>query len=393
MSDVDLHQAAQLAGNAIMSHVKTHSIKLGVTGIFKDLQVRRMLGTLLLLLMSFAKQGEGSFNKSIPLLHPRQVETKQFSSGPSPPGPLSAVNASPSAANASLTNLFQAQKLDDISPTQDPTWPNCKDLTIAILPSFIDAEYPVEWTLTSSQFTYNKNYSDPALFNTVVIDSLSDDGFCLTSGDYLFNISSIGIAYYLLYSEEEVLECGGLFKDSQDYDISLPFDQTNAESTCPALINCQGVDNATECLIQAFAPLQCYTDGIEVDITAADYNSMGNRTFWFSDTCSPILNELCESSVPMLGFGAGYESPSLQERSVVDKFCPYFACASASFERFINGGTLDEYYGCECKYTHWACGKSPSLFRDLHFAHRLTCIMQPRLEQSVIWINVVWTMT
>jgi hypothetical protein len=80
----------------------------------------------------------------------------------------------------------------------------------------------------------------------------------------------------MLYSKEEVLECGGLFKDSQDYFISLPFDLTNADSTCLALTDCQGVDNATECLIQAFAPLQCYQDGIEVDITAAEYNSMGN---------------------------------------------------------------------------------------------------------------------
>ena len=250
----------------------------------------------------------------------------------------------------STSNVFDDQ--DDASTTPN----SCIDVVVTFLAPFIDEEKPVEWSLSSIEGTIaRKEYSTATLFNTIVTDYITDDGLCLLPGTYTFNITAAGEAYYLVYSGGEVVTCGGILVDGYAVDISLPFDPANVNSECSTLVSCQD-DNIDSCLEHAFIPLQCYHSGTEIDVTAAGYNSDGNRTIWFSDTCSIVLEELCQSGA--LGFGIGnYESEHIKERST--GFCPYFECARETFQDYMaNVGSLNEYYGCECKYTQWACARS-----------------------------------
>jgi hypothetical protein len=227
---------------------------------------------------------------------------------------------------------------------------DCVNLTLAFLPSFIEEEAPIEWSLMSSNITVmDKNYSDPALFNTVI----SDDEICLVPGTYSLSISTTGLAtaHYIVYSEGQVIECGGVHQDSHELSIALPFDPTISNSTCSLSLDCNDVNqvfNATtesDCFAQAFTTLQCYNIGIEVDVTAAAQNSNGDRNSWFGVSCARALSDMCTSR-ESLGFGLGNESPELQSQNAVDEFCNYFDCGSTSFESFLEGGTLHEFYGC-----------------------------------------------
>jgi hypothetical protein len=248
---------------------------------------------------------------------------------------------------------------NDGQTSQDVTNNNCVDLTVAFLPSWIEDAYPVQLSLTSIDETiWSKNYSNVELFNTIVIDNVSDAGTCLSPGSYTFNLDVVGEAHYIMYSEGQVVSCGGVLKGGYNSTITLPFESSEIDPECSALINCPP-GSQDSCLKQAFLPLQCYNNGTEVDVTAADYYSQGNRTMWFSDTCSEVLGQVCQSG-GALGFRIGVESGLLQDRSVIlESFCPYFECASTTFIDYIAGsGTLDEYYGCECKYTQWTCARA-----------------------------------
>lgn len=230
----------------------------------------------------------------------------------------------------------------------------CVNLTLAFLPSFIEEEAQIEWSLMSSNISiWDKNYSDPALFNTVVTDQVSDDGVCLVPGTYNLNIATTGIAtaHYIIYSEGQVIECGGVHMDSHELSITLPFDPTISNSTCSLSLDCLDVSHEfnttteSDCFTRAFTSLQCYNVGIEVDVTAAAQNSNGDRNSWFGVSCARALNDMCASR-ESLGFGLGKESPELQGQSAVDEFCAYFDCGSTSFEAFLEGGTKHEFYGC-----------------------------------------------
>lgn len=313
-----------------------------------------------LLMLTFISQIGGGLTTSLPTLHPthritesRDDTTIHERSSRIGPSSNNLMPQTRQASNANETSsLFddnQVTNTSSSSPANSPRQNDCIDFIIAFLPSWIDESYPVQWSIYSDGVVWSKEYSDVALFNAIITDNAADDDTCLLPGSYSFNISVAGEAHYLLYSNGSVVNCGGLLKNSTLIDISLPIDESNVDPSCSTLVDCE--DDSIDCLRQAFMPLQCYNNGTEVDVTASDYNSGGNRAVWFSDTCSKVLNGMCESSA--LGFGVKDQSVSGYE-----SFCPYFDCANSAFLKYIAGGTLDEFYGCECKYAVWSCAKS-----------------------------------
>jgi hypothetical protein len=211
----------------------------------------------------------------------------------------------------------------------------------------------------ANETLWSKQYSDPGLFNTTVIEHASDDSVCLLPGTYTFAFNGMGEAHYIVSSGMHVVNCSRVIKEEYVFNFELTNQSPHSgnktaesiDAQCAALLNtCD--ESEDECLTKALKPLQCYTKGTEVDVTGSDFNKGGNRTMWFSETCSVLLGDACQSGA--LGFGIGHESPT--SKPARDYFCPYFECANAAFQKYAqNGGTLDEYYGCECHYTQWSC--------------------------------------
>ena len=348
------------------------------------LRPRRELARLLkhlpfaaLLILTYVNQIGGGLTQSSPSLNPtrRVTDNKRFESSEdshdyspkmSPSLPIDAKQATttdqavvsaPSndtmteSQDLPATNLFDEE---EVATTSTSVQNECIDITIAFLPSWIDDMYPVEWSFSSTTgAAWNKSYSSVKLFNDIIIDHTADDDTCIIPGSYDFNITASGEAHYIVYSGGNVYRCGGLLKNGHAFGIDLPLDSSNIDSACSALIDCNGSD-VDECLKQAFLPLQCYNNGTEVDVTAAEYHSGGNRSMWFSDTCSVALDKVCQSGA--LGFGIGNETAAVHRS---ENFCPYFQCASSAFISHVtNGVALDDFYGCECKYTQWTCSRS-----------------------------------
>lgn len=332
-----------------------------VTGILRHLPLAALL------ILTYVNQIGGGLTRSSPSLNPtrRVTDHQRFqatdshdqSPKMSPTLPIDTKQATTNEQTQDLppTNLFEDTEVANTTTTSNQIQNECIDVTVAFLPSWIDEMYPVEWSLSSTTGTaWNKTYSNVKLFNTIVIDhAANEDVTCLLPGSYVFNITVSGEAHYLLYSDGKVFQCGGLLKDDHAFGIELPLDSSDVDAACSTLIECNGSD-VDDCLRRAFLPLQCYNNGTEVDVTAADYHSGGNRSIWFSDTCSVALNDACQSGA--LGFGIGNETVPAHRS---ENFCPYFQCASGAFIDHVNNGVaLDDFYGCECKYTQWTCSRS-----------------------------------
>lgn len=315
-----------------------------------------------LLILTFVNRS-GGLTTSLPSLHPthritksnddKTIHAESPSISPSANSLMNQLDTRQSSDSNQTSSIFDENQVANTitSPAKSPGQNDCIDLTIALLPSWIGESDPVQWSINSDEVIWSKVYSDVELFNAIIVDNAADDGTCLLPGSYSFNMSVAGEAHYLLYSNGSVVTRGGFRKNSTLIDISLPIDKSKIEASCSTLVGCK--DGNTDCVRQAFIPLQCYNNGTEVDVTASEWNSGGNRTTWFSGTCSEALNEMCESSA--LGFG-------VQNQSVLgyESFCPYFNCADTAFSKYLAGGTLDEFYSCECSYAAWSCAKAGS---------------------------------
>lgn len=298
----------------------------------------------ILMLLSLIGQGGGGFTKSVPSLNPTQTqkrrllfadEVKEVSSANDHVTRKLVPSAALTTVKSYASSGFGARALQS----------DCIDLTLALLPYNLE-QYPLKWSIKKSgdttgdeEIVWKNEYSDKELTNTVILEQSNgenskEEPICLPAGSYTFGFDE-GYDVFVLSSGGKIVSCGEYLENGLNFELPFQLDAplsstgTNV-SECPReILTCD--DGEETCLQNALNPVRCYNGGKE-------WNG-GDRKSLFNDTCAVALNDACQAS----SFGFLYDD-------IIPKFCPYFQCANPAYQIFTNGGSLEEYHGCECKY-------------------------------------------
>ncbi|KAL7522270.1 hypothetical protein ACHAWX_006963, partial [Stephanocyclus meneghinianus] len=235
---------------------------------------------------------------------------------------------------------------------------DCINLTIAIMPySF---EGTIGWSLDvitegGNDTVWSRNYSDPDLAITVIIEHSQEsdsngESLCFPPGKYKFSHHPDGMPY-VLYSEGTLVECG-----LYDYSIFvLPFNSSDPSTCYDAVddwgglafcpnITCSDVEGKDDCVNMAMEPIHCFYLGWEKE-------NGGNRTAWFADNCAKIFDDVCQST----SLDVEHDHIGFFHQQFVEIYCPFFQCAYPAYQSYMEGGTLEEYHGCNCLYEQSIC--------------------------------------
>ena len=300
---------AQLPLKHTPSNKEASLIRSAVMSAIRYLPIRTILVSLVLL--NLIQRGGGGFTKSFPSLHPTHRKTSEShikgekvtsearlspragstSTNTSPavsrklnavsvpirnkqssrreqmtsttaPIESAAVNPPTATSTAPQDSLFSAVTN---SPNSGQLEDECIDLTITLLPSSTSEEYPILWSLNTTEgAVWSKEYLDQDNMSStmLVIEHASDEGICLLPGTYSFSFYGFQ-SHFMVSSGEEVISCGEVFKEEFVDDFDLPFQRSSSvePGECSVILECSGADT-NACIERAMKPLLCYNKGV-----------------------------------------------------------------------------------------------------------------------------------